>query len=215
MSDPENQVSSIFSKEGKKWNTKQYEGFFQTLTWGGNGRVGGWFKADNLGGGYFGIMQQWWDQYNKGTNVLLVSDDNKCKESWKVAYPSWTFTTLDYFPELKADGNCDINASICAKVNPLPINTFDLIVNKATLEHVPDPVRALENCFAALKKDGVLVLHTHSKNAEIHRYPRDYFRFIVDFWYDLPQFIENIELLELLETGEHHVFVCYRKIKES
>lgn len=209
----EDQVTNIFSKDNNVWNTEQKGSYTQTITWGGNGYVGGWFPADNLSKGYFGIMQQWWDKYMSGTEVLLVSDNHDTVKSWKKTYPNWNYTTLDYFPELQENKGCDINASICAIPNPLLLNKFNLIVSQATLEHVPNPVKALENMFESLQKDGILVLHTHSKNAEIHRYPRDYFRFITDFWYDLPQFIPNIELLELLETGEHHVFTCYRKTK--
>ena len=52
--------------------------------------------------------------------------------------------TLALYPEI------DIQAMTYAS------DSFDIVIHSDTLEHVPNPVRALEECFRVLKKGGVL-----------------------------------------------------------
>src|SRR5271154_1871343 len=89
---------------------------------------------------------------------------------------------------------------------------LDLIINQATLEHLYDPFGAMRNLISALKPGGVLVTHTHPPAMHYHAFPRDYFRFMKDWWHDLPLWIKSIELLELAMIENYHVFTCYRKI---
>ena len=52
------------------------------------------------------------------------------------------------------------------------------------------------NLTKSLKVGGILVTHTHPPNQEYHQYPY-YFRFMIDWWIDLPKYIDGIELLEV------------------
>ncbi|BCS82636.1 methyltransferase type 11 [Cotonvirus japonicus] len=176
--------------------------------------IGGHLPISNLSQGYHGIMKQWWDYYATGKDVLLVSENNNIKKEFQVLYPKYNFTTVDFYPELinAKQADCDIIADIC-KRDVLPKNKFDLVINQATLEHVYNPFQAMENLFASLKVGGICVNHTHPPKMPYHSYPRDYFRFMKDWWYDLPKHFPDMELLEFYMYNDYHVFTCYKKIK--
>jgi SAM-dependent methyltransferase len=123
-------------------------------------------------------------------------------------YPTWKIYTIDIFQELKSD----IIGDICKRNSPLEGLSFDIIINQATLEHVYNPFQAMENLCNSLRKNGILITHTHPPNFGYHRYPSDCFRFMKDWWYDLPKHIENIRLLYLHMNNNKHVFSCYQKL---
>ncbi len=175
--------------------------------------IGGHFPAPNLSKGYHGILKQWWDAYMSGKRVLLISESGKVKKVFQEQYPNWEFETLDYYPEL-AQGtqeDCDIFVDICVTPFPEIGRKFDLIINQATLEHLYSPFDAMKNMVGMLSEGGILVSHTHPPGGSYHSWPRDYFRFMKDWWYDLPKYIKNIELLEMLMVDNLHVYSCYRK----
>lgn len=178
-------------------------------------RVGLWvgdrFPISNLSQGYHGIMKQWWERYFTNGKVLLISEGEQAKQDFARQYPTWQIQTIDLFPEIANSHTCDLIGDIAALENPLERDTYDLIINQATLEHVYNPFQAISNMFASLRPGGILVSHTHPPGFEYHSYPRDYFRFMIDWWIDLPKLVKGIELLEIFE-GYHHVFSCYQKI---
>jgi hypothetical protein len=188
--------SEVYSKGNKNWNCEKPDG----------GWVGGTFKVSNTSGGYHGILKQWWDYYNKGGKVLLISESNRVKEEFKRSYPNWEIYTTDFF-----DRNTDFFVDICSKQNPFT-QKFDMIINQATLEHVYNPFQAMENLIGALNINGILLTHTHAPLMEYHQYPRDYMRFMKDWWYDLPKYISDIELLEFVMSNNIDVFTLYRKL---
>jgi glycosyltransferase involved in cell wall biosynthesis len=193
-----------YSKINKDWDFNIYEN---------NYTIGGLFKCSNLSGGYHGILKQYWEYYNQGNDVLLISENNKVKEEFNSIYPNWKITTIDFYPEISSmANNVDICGNICGELNPL-INKYDLIINQATLEHVYNPFKAMSNLIDSLKPNGIIVTHTHPPAQEYHQYPKDYFRFMIDWWVDLPNYINNIELLEIYMHNNAHVFSCYRKNK--
>ena len=155
-------------------------------------------------------MKQWWERYINGDKVLLVSEGAQAKQEFAHQYPNWKIQTIDLFPEIAESHVCDLIGDIAALENPLETGKYDLIINQATLEHVYNPFQAISNMFVALRPGGILVSHTHPPGFEYHSYPRDYFRFMIDWWIDLPKLVKGIELLELFE-GYHHVFSCYQK----
>lgn len=175
------------------------------------GAVGGKFIVNNLSCGYHGLLKQYWEKYNCGKDVLLISENNNVKNEFLLVYPEWNIQTIDLYPEISTVNNVDIYGDICNKINPIT-NKYDLIINQATLEHVWNPNNAMNNLLDSLKKSGILVTHTHPPGMPYHQYPRDYFRFMIDWWIDLPNHIENVELLELYMYNNEHVFSCYRKI---
>jgi hypothetical protein len=188
-----------FSKYNHKWNfdtNNNYKHF-----------VGGLFPTSNTSNGYHGIEKQWWDFYNVGKKVLLVSEDNNVKKEFNDIYPDWEIDTIDKF-----SNNVDIKADICNTINPI-INKYDLIINQATIEHVINPFQAMKNLIESLNINGILITHTHPPNFRYHQYPRDYFRFMKDWWFDLPIHIEKIDLLEFYMFENRNVFTCYKKIE--
>jgi hypothetical protein len=70
----------------------------------------------------------------------------------------------------------------------------------------------MKNMVQALKKNRILLIHTESIACGHHAYPRDYFRFMKDWWKDIQKEFK-IKLLELYIKKNNHIFVCYRKIK--
>lgn len=191
-----------YSKSNNQWNYNLHE-----LYW-----VGGRFKVNNLSKGYHGILKQWWEHYkdiNKQNDILLVSEGNKIKNQFETQYPNWCFKTTDMFYDLQSEP--DIISDIC-KENSLPEKKFDIIICQATLEHVYNPFNAIDNFQRALKPTGILLIHTHPPDFQYHSYPRDYFRFMKDFWYDIPKWNNNLELIELYMLENKHVFTAYIKI---
>jgi len=192
----------LYSKYNKNWDV---------IIHPGNYTIGGLFKCSNLSGGYHGILKQYWDTYNNGSDVLLISENNKVKSEFNKIYPTWNIKTIDCYPEISTTNDVDIIGDICNFNNPI-LDNYDLIINQATIEHVYNPFQAMLNLCKSLKKGGILVTHTHPPNQEYHQYPRDYFRFMIDWWIDLPNYISNIELLEVCMINNNHVFTCYKKI---
>lgn len=178
--------------------------------WAQTGFVGGRLPLNNLSRGYHGILKQWWDHYLKIElpKVLLISENNRTKKELNDFYKNWDIHTLDLYPELDNDKS-DIIMDIC---DCELINKYDLVINQATLEHLYNPFGAMQNMCESLNKGGYLISHTHSQLMGYHQYPRDYMRFMIDWWYDLPQHIRDIKLIELYEDDKLiHIFTCYEK----
>jgi len=190
-----------FSKNNKIWDETIYPG---------NYTIGGFFKCSNLSGGYHGILKQYWEYYNTGNDILLISENNSVKKEFNQVYTNWNIKTIDNYPEISTINDVDIIGDICNNINPI-VDKYDLIINQATLEHVYNPFQAMINLTKSLKTNGILVTHTHPPNQEYHQYPRDYFRFMIDWWIDLPQYINDIELLEICMKNNAHVCTCYIK----
>lgn len=196
-----NHDTESWSKEGKSWDySAQPNG----------GWVGGHFKVPNLSNGYHGILKQWWDHYSGSgeLDVLLVSEGNGVKVGFNEAYPKWNLKTTDKFYELQT--RPDIIADICTP-DSLPENEFDLVINQATMEHVYNPWAAINNCIRALRIGGNLVVHTHPPVMPYHSFPRDYIRFMKDWWYDIPYYNKSVELMEFFMLENRNVFALYRK----
>lgn len=176
--------------------------------------IGESFSAPNLSGGYHGILKQWWDAYvtAKVPRVLLVSESPSVKRAFETAYLDWSIDILDLHTDLAPNTDpreVDIVADLCARPSPVTAASYDLVVNQATMEHLYDPFGAMRNMVAGLAPGGALVSHTHPPAFPHHSYPRDYFRFMRDWWYDLPSLIGGGLVLEELVMTEYHVFTCY------
>jgi hypothetical protein len=191
----------VYSKLKKTWNFKDGK------------LIGGVFPVSNLSKGYHGILTQWWEshmhEFNNPT-VLLISETKNVINEFKAIYPTWNIETTDLYEIL---GESTIKGDICVP-GSIPKNKYDMIINQATMEHLYNPFDAMKNMINALKSNGYIYTHTHAQNMSYHSYPRDYMRFMIDWWYDLPKYIDEIELQELYEDKSLvHVFTCYKKIK--
>ena len=185
-------------KKAKNWDYNITEKYW----------VGGRFRVSNFSNGYHGILQQWWEHYNKGKSCLLISENNKVKSEFEQCYPDMQFYTLDYYDN-KGEA-IDIEADLCSNITEKISTKFDLIVCQATLEHLYNPFKAMENMISLLKEEGVVLLHTHLPVYYYHPYPRDYIRFHPDWFEDLPLFISKCEMIELY-TVNGHIFAAYKK----
>jgi len=179
-----------------------------------NGFIGGKFPVRNISTGYHKIMINYIEKYiniNNTLDVLLISENNTVKCDFNEVYPKWNIDTIDLYPEISQDNNCDILGDVCSNTNPIH-KYYDLIINQATLEHLYNPFKAMENFASRLKNHGLLVSHTHPPGFVYHQFPRDYFRFMKDWWYDLPKYISNIKLNELYMHENLHVFTLYENV---
>jgi len=189
-----------FSKDNLPWN------YVSEGVW-----CGGRFELPNLSTGYHGLVMEWLNhcitKFDR-PKILLVSEGNKVKSHFKALYKNCEIFTTDLHWDLQSEP--DIVADIC-KLGSLPLKEFDIIVNHSVLEHVYAPFAAMQNMTNSLKNNGYLITGTHPPAFRYHQFPRDYIRFVIDWWYDIPQFIQELELLELFQVQQHYVFSCYHK----
>lgn len=190
-----------FSKNGNKWD------YASQGVW-----VGGRYPLPNLSTGYHQLVMEWFNYYlgqSYDLNILLVSEGKEVKEHFQSVYKSCKIFTTDLHWYLQSKP--DIIGDIC-KPETLSKNEYDIIINHSVIEHVYDPFGAMKNMVNALKKGGYLITGTHPPGFQYHQFPRDYIRFVIDWWYDLPQFIGGIELVEFFQEGQSYVFSCYKKL---
>lgn len=86
----------------------------------------------------------------------------------------WRYTGLD----LTAGPNVDVVASDPDHF-PIADASYDVVISGSTMEHVARPWRWVPELVRVLRPGGLLAIVTHWQFPE-HRYPRDYWRFMVD-----------------------------------
>jgi SAM-dependent methyltransferase len=138
--------------------------------------VGGRVQLDNLSRGYHGIFKKWWDYFGLSGDALVVGEEGSSgkavKEFFERTYPK--------IAEVKTASlrDADILWDI---TKPYEHNVlFDSVICQAVLEHVKDPVAAVKNMVSALKRGGLLYLHSHGPAFPYHAYPIDCYRFYRD-----------------------------------
>lgn len=172
--------------------------------------VGGQFSVPNLSGGYHGILQSWWEKYiTPQSLVLLISENDDVKKTFEIRYPGTTFVTTNLYTV----DNVDYILNLCDSefVNSFNVK-FDIIVCQATLEHVYDPFNAIKNMSGLLNHNGLLLIHTHTPGFVYHPCPTDCLRFYPDWFKEIVNYIDNIQLLDLVHTNSFHIFAQYQKI---
>ena len=86
----------------------------------------------------------------------------------------WTYNGLD----LQPGPNVDIVASDPDRY-PIADGAYDVVISGSTMEHVARPWRWVPELVRVLRPGGLLAIVTHWQFPE-HRYPMDYWRFMVD-----------------------------------
>jgi SAM-dependent methyltransferase len=76
---------------------------------------------------------------------------------------------------------CDITAPREEIAHRLPLTSFDLVLCMNVLEHLFEPVRALDNMLEVLRPGGYLVVVTPAV-WDLHDWPHDFFRLNPDFF---------------------------------
>jgi hypothetical protein len=204
---PELSKAKKFSRNNIEWDYKLVPDYRGIDFW-----VGGLLSVSNISTGFHGILKQWWEYYVYGNqkNVLFVGENNIVKNELNNIYKNWNIDTLDLYTELR-HSESDIIADICIPNLKLE-KKYDLIVNQSIIEHIYNPFEAMKNMCEHLNQEGYLMTHTCAQHYPYHQFPRDYIRFMNDWWYDLPFYIKNIGLIEVYEDEESfHVFSCYKK----
>lgn len=62
---------------------------------------------------------------------------------------------------------------------PSPNDTFDFVISDQVIEHLENPIRAVNESYRVLKKGGIAI-HTTCAMLCIHPCPRDFWRFLPD-----------------------------------
>ncbi len=113
---------------------------------------------------------------------------------YKALFEGCDYTTLDYDPASGADIVGDIHAI------PLENESVDGIICHSVLEHVRDPLRAMEEMRRILKPGGKLFFYvpsTYPYHAREGHYP-DYWRFFSD---TIEVLFEGFEKVEVVKRG--------------
>ena len=123
----------------------------------------------------------------------------------------------EWFPNTKFEylGNCKKNYVLDLNT-PIKIEKqCDSVFSQALLEHVCNPMMAIQNMANLCNVGGTIVIHTVGPGFKIHRFPVDCVRFLPDFWTEMCRYID-IELLDyhLHAKNRKHIFVAYRKIQK-
>jgi SAM-dependent methyltransferase len=203
-----NKMNKIFSLYNHKWD--------YTATGCTGCFIGGyWNLTTNSAQGFQGLLKQWWEYYVPPGNskVLLVSENNETKKEFNKLYSNWIIDTLELYNI--EEQPCDIVADICNKGFSIK-NKYDTIICSSLLEHTYNPFEAMYNMCSVLNKNGYIFIHTAAQAYGYHQWPRDYMRFMIDWWYDLPNYINNIKLIEVYQIDNPgFVFVVYQKYKNE
>ena len=198
-------IDGYYIKPSKDWNV-----FIDKA-------VGGLFDAPNLSGGYHGILQQWWEYYgNIKGEWLLVAENAKVKKTFEKYYQPEKVRTLEKFSDLNQGAN--YSEDICSyNLKEIISERFDIVLCQATLEHVYAPFQSVKNCFDLLKKNGIVLIHTHTPGFMYHPWPRDTLRFHPDWFLDISEQLYGAKLLELYVSGypNYHIFALFKKIEKN
>jgi SAM-dependent methyltransferase len=95
-------------------------------------------------------------------------------------------------------GQIDIESDICRI--PVPDNSFDIILCTEVLEHIPEPVRAVEEMVRITKPGGRLFL-TAPLGAGLHQLPFHYYGGYTPEWYRHVAAKNSLDVAEISPNG--------------
>jgi len=97
----------------------------------------------------------------------------------------------------------------------IPDNSIGLVLNLESLEHIPQPQKAIDEIYRILRPNGLLILTT-VMHFKIHRCPRDYWRFTPD---GIELLLNRFEILDCTLEGNlkrpKGIWVTARKTSSS
>lgn len=96
---------------------------------------------------------------------------------------------------------------------PLPLmdESFDLIIMSNLLEHIPEPMRLVEECYRILKKGGTMLM-TVPFIIKVHQAPYDFMRYTE---YMLLKFFDNAGFSKLATEKIGNLFDVHDQISSS
>lgn len=170
--------------------------------------VGGNHLKSGLGAGFHGVLIDYIEQYKpkNAKKVAIIAESDEVADELKKAFP-WATEVVNIvdYKDKKTGSDFDIDLNIKHNFKA----KYDVVLSQALLEHVSNPFMAVENFADLLKKDGVLVLHTHNYKMPYHECPIDCVRYFKDWFVDLQKYLP-IKLVDFLEA-DVHMFCAYRK----
>lgn len=89
---------------------------------------------------------------------------------------------------------------------PLPDESFDAILCTEVIEHVPDPIKAIDELKRLLKKGGTLIL-TAPYSSLTHYAPYHFFSGFNKYFYTY-YFKESFEIIELTSNGTYYDLIA-------
>ena len=84
--------------------------------------------------------------------------------------------------------------------------SFDVVISCEMIEHDSDPAKSVEAMRAVLKPGGLLVITSPANGFPEHRFPKDYFRFMPDYYRDV--LFKGMESVELCTVGGKEKCTC-------
>lgn len=176
------------------------------LPWDGSERV----KAPNRSGLFWKPFAEWWDIFGLEGDGLLVGEE----------YKDSGVELKSFFSGIqKGDGKIIITSTSDSDVDwdivqpyeglSSPFE-FNWIICQAVLEHVKDPVRAVQNLVKVLRQSGFLYLHSHGPSFGEHRHPIDCWRFLRDGVLALAE-QSGARIVDMLYTDAHW-FLLLQKV---
>ena len=84
--------------------------------------------------------------------------------------------------------------------------SFDAVICCEMIEHDSDPFRSVEAMRAVLKPGGTLVITSPANGFPEHRFPKDYFRFMPDYYRDV--LFAGMENVEICAVGGKEKCTC-------
>ncbi|MHB8510946.1 MAG: class I SAM-dependent methyltransferase [Actinomycetota bacterium] len=149
----------------KRWARK-----IDDILWGGALRH--WYQRNFILGGNWGAFL---DRLGKVPAGSMVLDLGAGEAGLRVRFPKATYIAIDRGLAHSWDYSKLDVVSDAAEI-PFREKTFDFIICKQVLEHVPDPIKLLKEAQRVLKPGGVIVLSTNQAWPQ-HQQPYDFFRF--------------------------------------
>jgi hypothetical protein len=168
--------------------------------------------APNSSGALNATLLSWAEIHgNMQGKVLLVTEPVPVRTFLSTRYPLASFVCVGLVDESQL-GGFDFEVDLCQR-RSLPRKTFDVAFFQAALEHMIDPVTVMNEICGSLKPGpkSVLVMHTHTPRYPYHGAPRDYLRFMPDWFEDLPGILDVRVTLVELWCNEEHLLACYRR----
>lgn len=171
--------------------------------------VGGAFQKSGLGAGFHGVLIDYINTYKTkdAKKIVLVAESKEAANDLKAAFPWAEISNLVDYSDKDTGSDYDVDLNLKQNFN----SNYDVVLSQALLEHVSNPFMAVENFVDLLKKDGIIVLHTHNCKMPYHGYPIDCVRFQKDWFEDLPKYLP-VEMVDFLEA-DVHMFCVYRRVE--
>ena len=168
----------------------------QVEYWKGVGKTykpptGGLLPVENSSGGFLRAIVDLALEYaqpRQRSSWMLIGEPSSAS---KVLGDYLEFNGLDAHVGILEDAlevawnSGDAAYDICdrrLKLTFAAVGPVDVILNQAMLEHIVDPVTAIDNMLALLNPGGIIVVQTCNSYIGIHRYPIDTLRFHSDFF---------------------------------